>query len=71
MTQSARTRDIGSQASRLSWQTGFQPVSACTQRCVSSQAGRLRALTGEDACLPLLAWPLDCIVPTEHWHTLR
>ncbi len=49
----SRAGSIGSQASRLSWQTGFQSVSASIQKVRFPQAGRLRAMTGEDACLPL------------------
>ena len=41
------TPHFGRQASRLSWQTGFQPVTEPMQ-----QPRRLFALTGQEACLP-------------------
>jgi hypothetical protein len=54
----ARAREAhGRRASR--------PFCARTKACASPQAGRRRALTGEDACLPRPPAHADCIVPAE------
>jgi len=44
----------GRQASRLSWQTGFQPVVL-----IFDSRGRLCALTGQEACLPIREFLTD------------